>query len=106
MTVYDYLISLPRPLFEATLLGLMGNPINPEREEWIHQWMNEPYDKWFPKTNLSALTGDMIVPLDHMAMLLGKTAETLPKDKQEKLSHAMQEYCEICDYVNNRLAKQ
>ena len=86
MTVFQYLQTMPQPLIEATLLGLMGFPINPEREEWIHKWMNEPHDKWFPKTTLSTLTGDMTVPLDHMTMLLGKTAETLPRDKQEKLS--------------------
>ena len=106
MTVFQYLQTMPQPLFEATLLGLMGFPINPEREEWVHRWMNEPHDKWFPKTTLSTLTGDMTVPLDHMTMLLGKTAETLPRDKQEKLSHAIREYCEVCDYVNNQLAEQ
>ena len=106
MTVFQYLQTMPQSLFEATLLGLMGFPINPEREEWVHKWMNEPHDKWFPKTTLSTLTGDMTVPLDHMTMLLGKTAETLPRDKQEKLSHTIREYCEVCDYVNNRLAEQ
>ncbi len=106
MTVFQYLQTMPQPLLETTLLGLMGFPINPEREEWMHKWMNEPYDKWFPKANLSALTGDMTVPLDHMTMLLGKTVETLPRDKQEKLSRAMREYCEVCDYVNNQLAER
>lgn len=31
-TVYEYLCALPQPLFEATLLGLMGFPLNPEKE--------------------------------------------------------------------------
>lgn len=106
MTVFQYLQTMSQPLFEATLLGLMGFPVNPEREGWIHQWMNEPYDKWFSKSDLSTLAGDMTVPLDHMTMLLGKTAETLPKDEQEKLSHAMREYCEVCDYINNQLTEQ
>lgn len=106
MTVFQYLQTMPQSLFESTLLGVMGFPITPEREEWIHKWMNDPYDKWFPKANLSVLTGDVAIPLDHMTMLLGKTAENLPKGQQEKLSHAMREYCEVCDYVNNQLATQ
>ena len=106
MTVFQYLQTMPQPLFGEILLMLMGEPINPEREKWIHKRLNEPHDKCFPKANLSALPGDMTVPLDHMAILLGKTTGTLPRDKQEKLSQAMREYCEVCDYVNNQLAEQ
>lgn len=106
MTVFEYLRTLPQPLFEATLLGLMGFPINSEREEWFHDWMNQPYEKYFPQSNLSVATGSLTIPLDHMTMLLGKTAETLPKEKQEQLAHAMREYCEVCDYINQCLADQ
>lgn len=106
MTVYEYLISLPRPLFEATLLGLMGLPLNPEKEKWFHEWMDRPYDDVFPACDLSDLYGDESVPSDHMTMLLGKMASTLPAEKQEQLRDAMKNYCEVCDYVNNSLASQ
>lgn len=105
MTVYEYLIKLPRPLFEATLLGLMGIPLNPEKEAWFHEWMDRPYDV-FPFCNLSSLQSEAVVPLDHMTMLLGKTASTLPAEKQEQLRSAMKNYCEICDYINDHLARQ
>lgn len=106
MTVYEYLCALPQELFEATLLGLMGFPLNPEKEAWFHDWMQRPYDEVFPVCNLSALQSDVTVPLDHMTMLLGKTASTLPVEKQEQLRNAMKNYCEVCDYINNQLADQ
>lgn len=106
MTVYEYIQSLPQPLFEATLLGLMGLPLNPEKEAWFHEWMNRPYDEVFPRSDLTATAGETTVPLDHMTMLLGKMASTLPADKQEQLRDAMKNYCEVCDFVNDRLAEQ
>ena len=106
MTVYEYLIRLPRPLFEATLLGLMGFPLDSEKEAWFHEWMDRPYDDVFPSCNLSSLQSEAVVPLDHMTMLLGKMASTLATEKQEQLRDAMKNYCEVCDYINNRLAKQ
>ena len=105
-TVYEYLHALPQPLFEATLLGLMGLPLDTEKEEWFHKWMERPYNEVFPTYNLSALKSSITTPLNHMTMLLGKTAETLPKEKQEQLAHAMREYCEVCDYINQGLANQ
>lgn len=41
-----------------------------------------------------------------MTMLLGKTASTLPAEKQKQLKDAMKNYCEVCDYINNQLADQ
>lgn len=38
--------------------------------------------------------------------ILGKDVSTLPTDKQEQLRDAMKNYCEVCDYVNDRLAEQ
>lgn len=102
-TVYDYLHALPQPLFEAFILNLMRRPLTEERQEWFHEWMEQPYEKVFPACNLSELKSDLTMPLDHMTMLLGKTAETLPIDKQEKLKNAMKDYCEVCDYVNQQL---
>lgn len=104
MNVYEYLISLPQTLFEATLLGLMGFPLDPEKEAWFHEWMERPYSDVFPTCNLSGLRSSATMPLDHMAMLLGKTASTLPAEKQEQLKDAMKNYCEVCDYINNNLA--
>ena len=68
--------------------------------------MERPYNEVFPTYNLSALKSSITTPLNHMTMLLGKTAETLPKEKQEQLAHAMREYCEVCDYINQGLANQ
>lgn len=106
MTVYEYIRSLPQPLFEAMLLGLMGLPLNPEKEAWFHEWMSRPYDEVFPRSDLTATTGETTVPLDHMTMLLGKMASTLPADKQKQLRDAMKNYCEVCDFANDRLAEQ
>lgn len=105
-TVYEYLCALPQPLFEATLLGLMGFPLDSEREKWFHEWMERPYRDVFPICNLSSLRSDATVPLDHMTMLLGKMASDLPTEKQEQLRNAMKNYCEVCDYMNNSLASQ
>lgn len=105
-TVYDYLHALPQPLFEAFILNLMGHPLTEDRQKWFHEWMEQPYDKVFPACNLSELKSSLTMPLDHMTMLLGKTAETLPIDKREKLKNAMKDYCEVCDYVNNQLVEQ
>ncbi len=105
-TVYDYLHAMPQPLFEAFVLNLMGNPLTEDRQRWFHEWMQQPYDKVFPACNLSMLKSGLTIPLDHMTMLLGKTAETLPPDKQEKLKNAMMDYCEVCDYINQELASK
>lgn len=105
-TVYEYLHALPQPLFEATLLGLMGFPLDPEEEAWFHKWMERPYNEVFPICNLSSLRSSATIPLDHMTALLGKMASTLPVDKQEQLRDAMKNYCEVCDFANDRLAEQ
>lgn len=105
-TVYDYLHALPQPLFESFVLSLMGSPLTEDRQRYFHEWMQQPYDKVFPACNLSMLKSGLTIPLDHMTMLLGKTVETLPQDKQEKLKNAMRDYCEVCDYVNQQLTVQ
>lgn len=105
-TVYDYLHALPQPLFESFILNLIGRPLTEDRQKWFHEWMEQPYDKVFPACNLSELKSGLTMPLDHITMLLGKTAETLPIDKQEKLKNAMKDYCEVCYYVNQQLANQ
>lgn len=106
MTVYEYIRSLPQPLFEATLLGLMGFPLNPEKEAWFHEWMNRPYSEIFPLSNPSETAGDIMVPVGYLTVLLGKTASTLPPEKQKQLRDAMKNYCEVCDFANDRLAEQ
>ena len=105
-TVYDYLHALPQPLFEEFVLGLMGTPLTEECQQWFHEWMQQPYDMVFPTCNLSDLKSGLTMPLDHMTMLLGKTVETLPQDKQEKLKNAMKDYCEVCDYINQELVNK
>ena len=100
-TVYEYLCDLPQPLFEATLLGLMGFQLDPEKESWFHEWMERPYGDVFPMCNLSSLRNSTTILLDHMSMLLGKTASMLPVEKQTQLKDAMKNYCEVCDYINN-----
>lgn len=102
-TVYEYLHALPQPLFETILLGLMGFPINPEKEARFHDWMQRPYNEVFPACNLSALRSDATMPLDHMTILLGKTASTLPAERQEQMKNAMKNYCEVCDHNNNQI---
>ena len=106
MTVYEYLIRLPQPIFEATLMGLMGIGMNERQKNAFHKWMERPCDDVFPSCNLSGLQSESVVPLDHMTMLLGKMASTLPTEKQEQLRDAMKNYCEVCDYINNSLVSQ
>lgn len=104
-TVYEYLHALPQPLFEATLLGLMGFPLDPERDMWMHEWMERPCNEVFPKCSLADWKSGNILPINSMTML-GKVAAILPANKQEQLRNAMKNYCEVCDFVNDRLAEQ
>ena len=48
MNVYEYMTSLPRELFESTLLGLMGIPIGGEEEKRLHAWLDSPAEESFP----------------------------------------------------------
>lgn len=100
MTVYEYLIRLPQSLFEATLMGLMGVGMSDAQEATFHDWMNSPYEESFPNCEKP------VFQPSSMTMILGKAAETLPADKQEQLKHAMREYCEVCDYINQNLVDQ
>lgn len=50
MTVYERMKSLPRELFESTLLGLMGIPIGSEGEKRLHDWLDSPAEESFPIT--------------------------------------------------------
>ena len=50
MNTYEYIISLPRDLFEATLLGLMGVPVGGEEEKKLHDWLDSPAEESFPLT--------------------------------------------------------
>lgn len=104
MTVYEYLISLPQPLFEATLMGLMGLSLNSEQESVFHEWMQSPYKKYFDTDIAEILekSGELTVPV----RLLGCTFSTLPMDKQTRLRNALKDYCEVCDDINQYLAEQ
>ncbi len=104
MTVYEYIRSLPQPLFEATLLRSMRFPFDPEWDMWIHEWMERLCSEVFPKYSLNDWRSSNMLPVNSMT-LLGKAAATLPADKQEQLRDAMKNYCEVCDFVNDRLAE-
>lgn len=99
MTVFQYLQCLPQPIFEATLLGLMGLPINPDREAWFHEWMNKPYDEVFPTSNPSIVAGNLTIPLDSMITMLQDAADILSPENQEKLLRATNDYCAVLDHV-------
>ncbi len=105
-TVFEYLQNLPQPLFEATLLGLMGFPMNADCEEWFHKWMQRPYTDVFSETNSPLTDSALTIPLGRMFTMLGKRISDLPIDKQDKLKNAMKDYCEVCDSINQDIATQ
>ena len=96
MTVFEYMQQLPQPLFEATLMGLMGIPIDPVREAVFHDWMNSPYEETFKTIN--------IPPTDELLALLGREIQKLSPEQQEQMRNAMKNYCEVCDCINQNLA--
>lgn len=100
-TVYEHLILLPQSLFEASLLSLMGFPLDSEKKEWFHEWMNRPYSDVFPTNTFSDPQSDIATSPDHTPTLLGKMISTLPVEKQEQLKDAMKNYCEVCDYISD-----
>lgn len=116
-------------IFDCTAIGTAVELISllmEDSEDWIYFWVYETNcgEDWTDET-ASEADGTPIIcktirqlydflvqngknskPLDHMKRLLGKTAETLPIDKQEKLKNAMKDYCEVCDYINHQLVGQ
>jgi len=116
-------------IFDCTAIGTSIELISllmEGSEDWIHFWFYETNcgEDWTDETASEADGAPIIcktirqlydflvqnarnsTPLDHMTMLLGKTVETLPIDKQQKLKNAMKDYCEVCDYVNQQLTEQ
>lgn len=104
MTVFEYMQQLPQPLFEATLMGLMGIPIDPVREAVFHDWMNSPYEETF-KTDAVISADTINMPsTDELLALLGREIQKLSPEQQEQMRNAMKNYCEVCDCINQNLA--
>ena len=90
MTVFEYLQQLPQDLFEATLMGLMGIPMEENVEAFFHEWMNKPYDQYFPSVE----------------KISGLDIEKMLEQEQENLRRSLIGYCEVCDRINQSLAEK
>jgi len=101
VTVFEYLQTLPQDLFEATLMGLMGVPMDEKQEAAFHEWMNKPASDFFPNTEeVSAMDANTIL------IEIGKTIKKMNDAEKEELRRALLGYCETCDRINQRLADE
>ena len=101
MTVFEYLQQLPQDLFEATLMGLMGVPMEEKAEGVFHEWMSKPYDEFFPSVEkISAMEKDQVL------VELSKSIKKMSEEDKEMLRRSLIGYCEVCDGINQRLANK
>lgn len=97
MTVYEYLIRLPQPLFEATLMGLMGLPVNSPQEDVIHEWLQSPCEKYFGQ--------EAAKDIANTSQIVGRNFTALFDEEQEKIRRAMKDYFELCEIGDVRITQ-